>query len=89
MFCLHRNSCIYTVCMKSLRSVSNYHLNAFFLQLITLGFQLPSTDEMKLFYTERDFQFDLENFEFNLKSMQKEYNKSNVYIILGRSATLL
>ena len=27
----------------------------------------PSSDEMKMFYTENDFQADLENFEFNLK----------------------
>ena len=30
-------------------------------------FQLPSSDEIKMFYTEHDFQVDLENFEFNLK----------------------
>ena len=34
------------------------------LQLVTLGW---SSDEMKCFYTEHDFQVDLESFEFNLK----------------------
>ena len=29
--------------------------------------ELPSSDEMKMFYTEHDFQVDLENFEFKLK----------------------
>ena len=28
---------------------------------------LPNSDEMKVVYTEQDFQVDLENFEFNLK----------------------
>ena len=29
--------------------------------------ELPSSDEMKMFYAEHDFQVDLENFEFNFK----------------------
>ena len=29
--------------------------------------ELPSSDEMKMFYTEHEFQLDLENFQFNLK----------------------
>ena len=29
--------------------------------------ELPSSDEMKIVYTEHDFQVDLENFEFNLE----------------------
>ena len=45
MFCLHRNNCIYTVCMKLVQNVSNF----------------------EMFYTEHDFQVDLENIEFNLK----------------------
>ena len=29
--------------------------------------ELLSSEEMKMFYTEHDFQVDLENFEFNVK----------------------
>ena len=37
---------------------------------------LPSSDKMKMFYTEHDFEVDLENFEFNLNFMRKEINIS-------------
>ena len=29
--------------------------------------ELPSSNEMKMFYTEHDFQVDIENFECTLK----------------------
>ena len=29
--------------------------------------ELPSSDEMKMYYTEHDFQVDLEIYEFSLK----------------------
>ena len=68
MFCLHRNNCIYTVCMKLVHNVSNYiidHSNAFLSSSIRYTWLEFRRDEM--FYPENDFQVDLENFEFNLK----------------------
>ena len=62
MFCLHSNNCMYTVFMKLVRNVSNYIIRMLFKffnwsHLV----ELPSSDEMKMFYTEHDFQVDLEN----------------------------
>ena len=80
MLCLHRNICIYTVCMTLVRNIINYQIISF--ECIFKLFkwsrfvELPSSDEMKMFYTEHDFQVDIENFELNLKFMQREYNIS-------------
>ena len=43
--------------------------------------ELPSSDEMKMFYTEHDFQVDLENLRVKLEisCMQREYNNSILY----------
>ena len=44
MFCLHRNNCIYTVCMKLVQNVSNYIIHYsehdFQVDLENLGFNL-------------------------------------------------
>ena len=44
--------------------------------------ELPSSDEMKMFYTEHDFQVDLEKSEFNLKfhaeRIQHIYTGNNI-----------
>ena len=67
MFCLHRNNCINTVYMKLVRNVSNYVIQMHFKFFNCSNLvELPSSDEMKMFYTEHNFQVDLENFEFNL-----------------------
>ena len=54
--------------MKLVHNVSNYiidHSNAFLSSSIGYAWLEFRRDEM--FYTEHDFQVDLENFEFNLK----------------------
>ena len=69
MFCLHRNNCSYTVYMKLMRSVSNYIIGMHFqvFQFLSRLVELQSSDEMKMFYTEHDFQVELVNFKINLK----------------------
>ena len=54
MFCLHRSNCIYTVYMKLVRT--SFECLIFLSQY----FQLPSSDEMEMFYTKHDFQVQLE-----------------------------
>ena len=67
MFCWHRNNCIYTVYMKLVRNVIiSLKCSIKFYNWSRLV-ALPSSDEMKMFYREHDFQVDLENTEFNLK----------------------
>ena len=51
--------------MKLVQNVSNYyHLNAF---LSSIGHAWLEFSRDEMFYTEHDFQVDLENLEFNLK----------------------
>ena len=55
-----------------MQNLSNYSIPNFELIIkffnCSRHFQFPSSDEMKIFYTEHDFQVDLENLEFNLFS---------------------
>ena len=69
MLCLHRNNCNCTVFMKLVRKVSNYISFECTFKFFNWScyFQFPSSDEMKMFYTEHNLQVDLENFELNLK----------------------
>ena len=66
MICLHRNNCIYTVCMKLVQNVSNYIIQMHFLSP-SIGHAWLEFRRDEMFYTEYNFQVDLENFEFNLK----------------------
>ena len=52
-----------------MRNVSNYIIQIHFYVLHAWSrlVELPSSDEMKMFYTEHDFQVDLEIYEFSLK----------------------
>ena len=66
--CFDRNNYIYTVYMEWVRNVSNYNIRLHFKffnrsRLV----ELPSSDEMKMFYTEHDFQVDLENLRVQLE----------------------
>ena len=56
MFCLHRNNCIYTVCMKLVQNLSNAFLSS------SIGHAWLEFRRDEMFYTEHDFQVDLENF---------------------------
>ena len=67
MFCLQRNNCIYTVYMKLVRKGIKSFVCIFRIFNGSRYFQLPNSDEMATFYTEHDFQVDLENFDSNLK----------------------
>ena len=51
--------------MKLVQNVGNYIIQMHFLSSIGHAWLEFRRDEM--FYTEHDFQADLENFEFNLK----------------------
>ena len=42
--------------------------------------ELLSSEEMKMFYTEYDFQVDLENFEFNVKLHAERTQRKGRYI---------
>ena len=71
---LHINNCIYTVYTKLMRNVSNYIIQIHFYVLHAwsrLG-ELPSSDEMKMFYAEHDFQVDLENLRVQLEISCRE-----------------
>ena len=64
MFCLHRNNCIYTVCLKLVQNVCTYIIQMhFFFKFFNWSrlVELPSSDEVKMFHTE------LEIFKINLK----------------------
>ena len=52
-----------------MRNVSNYIIQIHFYVLHAWSrlVELPNSDEMKMFYTEHDFQVDLEIYEFSLK----------------------
>ena len=75
---LHRNTFIYIVYMKFVRNVSYYiiqihqiHSNTI-LHAWSRLVELPSSDEMEMFYTEHDFQVDLENLRVQLEISCKE-----------------
>ena len=66
---LHINNCIYTVYTELMLNVSNYIIQIHFKVLHVwsrLG-EFPSSDEMEMFYTEHDFQVDLENLRVQLE----------------------
>ena len=71
---MHINNWIYTVYTKLMQNVSNYIIQIYFKVLHArsrLG-ELPSFDEMKVFYTEHDFQVDLENLRVQLEISCRE-----------------
>ena len=42
--------------------------------------ELPSSEEMEMFYQKHDFQVDLENFEFNLKFHAERIQHSIIHL---------
>ena len=65
-----------------MRNVSNYIIQIHFKVLHAwsrLG-ELPSSDEMKMFYTEHDFQVDLENLRVQLEISCRENTTLNTLI---------
>ena len=65
--CFHRSKYIYIAYMKLVKMLVIISFECIFKFFNwSRYFQLPSSDEMKMFYTEHDFQVEHKNFEFNL-----------------------
>ena len=89
---LHKNNFIQTVYTKLMRNVSNYIIQIHFKVLHAWSrlVELPSSDEMKMFYTEHYFQVDLENLRVQLEISCREntlYCDTNRYVLVHTKYT--